>query len=756
MKTASFPCVLAALIVVFAILTQPAAAQPQDKERPKVALVLSGGAAKGIAHIGVLKVLEEAGIEPDLITGTSMGGIIGGLYAIGYRADSLEQLVLKQDWDQVLSDRVGLRNVIFEEKDYFENQLVSLPFLKWKVQTPSGLIKGQQIENLLTRLTLPAIGIRDFRDLPIPFRCVAADIVEGQPVVIDEGRLAWAMRASMAIPTAFTPVVRDSTILIDGGLIRNFPVEEAVAWDADIVIGVYTGWVKADAEELRSFSKILLQSGFLLSVQDAEEQRRMVDIYIEPDLSDYNAQDFSQADSIIKAGEAAAQRLLPELRQLADSLDAVAPQRPAKRLERPDSLCIDRLLVTGNRRYTDEEVIGKMELEAGTTYSIQQLQSSINHLVGTNYFEKVDYYFQEHDNQLTMVVDCEERAPTLLKTALNYDNYLGAGFRFNISSRNLLLRRSRLMLKSTVAENYRLRLNYLQYLGEQQNWMLINEWSLTRDEIPIFQNGFRNEEFRLTEALADLRLQKRLGTNMAIGLGVQREHLYFRPSVNPQLNFEQLDYINYNAYLFFELNSLNRNIFPTSGTRLSLEAKAISNSRYRLSSLNPELGVEGDSLFAFDTYFKLSLQSLSYIPLHERASLLLRPFAGLVTNPGNTFGDFFLIGAPQALTRRSIPFYGLKPNQIVAQFAFGMGIGYQHRLRPNLLLSVDADAALLARPGPYANQVPDPEQFVAGLGLSGSYNTLIGPVKLSLMYPLAVTSNGPQEVLLFLSIGHRF
>jgi NTE family protein len=181
-----------------------------------------------MAHIGVLKVLEEVGITPDIITGTSMGSIVGGLYAIGYRADSLEQLVLDQDWDQVLSDRVGLRNVIFEEKDFFENQLVSLPLRKGKVEAPQGLIRGQRIENLLTRLTVPAYSIRDFRQFPIPFRCVAADIAKGKPVVIDKGRLSEAMRASMAIPTVFTPVNRDSMLLVDGGLIRNFPGSESL------------------------------------------------------------------------------------------------------------------------------------------------------------------------------------------------------------------------------------------------------------------------------------------------------------------------------------------------------------------------------------------------------------------------------------------------------------------------------------------------------------------------------------------------
>lgn len=732
------------------------AQQAPAPQRPKVALVLSGGGAKGMAHIGVLKVLEEVGITPDVITGTSMGSIVGGLYAIGYRADSLEQLVLDQDWDQVLSDRVGLRNVIFEEKDFFENQLVSLPLRKGKVEAPQGLIRGQRIENLLTRLTVPAYSIRDFRQFPIPFRCVAADIAKGKPVVIDKGRLSEAMRASMAIPTVFTPVNRDSMLLVDGGLIRNFPVQEAKAWGADIVIGVYTGWIKASKEELKNFSKILLQSNFLMSVQDAEQQMPMVDYYIEPNLADFGAQDFSKADSIISRGERAARLMMPLLQQLADSL-AKPPAGPAPRALPPvDSFCIDHIQITGNQRFTAEEIIGKCNLKAGETYSIDDMQQGINRLVGTNYFEKVNYHFQEHVNQLTLVIDCLERAPTLLKTAINYDNYLGAGFLFNASARNLLLPGSRLMLTSTIAEQYRLHLNYLKYIDQQQRWAGIANFSLTRDEIPVFQDGRQNEAFTLIEALTDLRLQRRLGTDVALGLGLQREHLYFRSTISPQPVFERLDYVNHNAYAFLEVNTLNRNIFPTSGTRLTFEAKGINNHRYGFEGFNSNTDLNADSLIAFNAYLKIGLHSQSYIPLSERASLTLRPFAGLVTNPSNTFGDFFLIGAPTSLTRRSIPFYGLKPNQVVAQFTLGSGIGYQHFVTSKLLYAFNFNAALVAQPGPYSGLLPQLDEFMAGVGVSGGYNSMVGPVKLSLMYPLSTPSGFQREFLLFLSIGHRF
>ncbi len=744
------------LILLAAALSVSQLHAQHGRPRPKVGLVLSGGAAKGMAHVGVLKVLEEAGLEPDIITGTSMGSLIGGLYAIGYRADSLEALLLRQNWDRVLSDRVGLRNVILEEKAYFENQLFEIGYKDGRFVPPSGLIYGQQVDNLLAYLTLPAYKIPEFRNFPIPFRCVAADIVQGEPVVLDTGQLSKAMRASMAIPTLFTPVERSEQLLIDGGLIRNFPVEEAKAWDADIIIGVYTGYVKADADKLKNFSKILMQSGFLLSVQDAEAQMPLVDLYIEPDLTQYGAQDFQKADSIMLKGEQAARAVLPQLKQLRDSLNAFGRKAPAPQLEMPDSFCIDKIAIVGNIRYTESEIRGRSGLETGRSYTPQDIENGINRLMGTNKFKKVTYQIRGEGPQVQLQLNCIERSPNLIKTAVNFDNYSNAGFRFNITSRNALLPASRLMLNSVINENYRFHLNYLKYLDDQQQYAWITELALTRDKIPVFENGTQDEEYSLVEGLVDFKLQRRLNPNLGLGLGVQQENLFFNPRVGAGNLFERLNYTNYNLYTFLELNSLNRNIFPTSGTRLSAELKGLSNQRFEVDGVNSDAGLNRDSLFSIRPYMKFSFRSQSYVPTSQRGSLKLSAFFGLVTNPDNTFGDFFLVGAPEALTRRSIPFYGLSTNHLVAQAALGGGIGYQHFFRHNMFYALDANAGFFAAPQSAEEAELELDQFILGLGLTGGLNTLIGPVKLTLMYPFAGNVNTSKDLKLFLSIGHRF
>ena len=208
-----------------------------DRQRPRVGLALSGGGAKGFAHIGVLKVLESAGVPIDCISGTSMGSIVGALYAIGYSVDEIEAIALESDWEDIFSDAITRRDRPIEQKLVEDRYLLSLPLVGTKIGLPRGLIAGQKVSALLDRLTLPVHGQTSFRELPIPFSCVATDIVTGEAVVLDSGFLPEAIRASMAIPSAFTPVEIDGRLLVDGMLVRNFPVQDVIDLGADLVVG---------------------------------------------------------------------------------------------------------------------------------------------------------------------------------------------------------------------------------------------------------------------------------------------------------------------------------------------------------------------------------------------------------------------------------------------------------------------------------------------------------------------------------------
>ena len=221
-----------------------------------------------MAHIGIIRAMEKAGLTPDYITGTSMGSIVGALYAIGYSSDDIESIVTNVDWDVLLSNKIPLNQITFEEKSYYGRYIAELPVNGIKVGLPKGLIEGQKLSEQLSRLTRSVHDIEDFNNLPIPFACVAADIATGEPIVLNKGSLAEAIRASMAIPTVFTPVEIDGHLLVDGGLVRNFPVEEIIDMGADIVIGVFVSSDLSSKEELDDLVSLLTQSAFVTSAFD--------------------------------------------------------------------------------------------------------------------------------------------------------------------------------------------------------------------------------------------------------------------------------------------------------------------------------------------------------------------------------------------------------------------------------------------------------------------------------------------------------
>ena len=262
----------------------------QDQPRKKVGVVLKGGGAKGFVHIGALKVLEEAGIPIDYIAGTSMGAIVGGLYAVGYDAGMLDSIATTQDWLYLLSDNVPRENLPSPLKDASERYLISLPYqleLKkrsGKLSLPSGMVMGQNLYNLFLNLTIGYQDPMHFDNLPIPFGCIAADIRTGKEVALREGVLAQAMRASMAIPGMFAPVEIDSMLLIDGGIVNNYPADLVKAMGADVVIGLDI-LPDTDAKEKYkgSMIEVIMGLGNFLDKGKEAENRRNTDILFTAD-----------------------------------------------------------------------------------------------------------------------------------------------------------------------------------------------------------------------------------------------------------------------------------------------------------------------------------------------------------------------------------------------------------------------------------------------------------------------------------------
>ena len=223
--TSPFTYLKIVVLVSIGTIISPNIIYSQDSinQRPKVGYVLSGGGAKGMAHVGVLKVLEEVGLQPDYITGTSMGSIMGGLYAVGYSAEDISNIIIETDWSAILTNKIPSNEVIYSRKHEYKRSIIELPIYNGKPELPSGLVEGQKLSELFSRLTWNTAGISDFKEFPTPYACIATDIVSAEKLVMNKGDLMTAMRSSMAIPTVFTPVIYDSNkVLVDGGVVRTY------------------------------------------------------------------------------------------------------------------------------------------------------------------------------------------------------------------------------------------------------------------------------------------------------------------------------------------------------------------------------------------------------------------------------------------------------------------------------------------------------------------------------------------------------
>ena len=286
------------LVVLLLLFTYTAFSQDTTtvKPRPKVGLVLSGGGAKGAAHIGVLKYIEEAGIPIDYITGTSMGSIVGGMYALGYKSDEILEIISNVDWSKLISNDVGRKKISFARKHEDNTLLFTIPFSvkldendmqakSFRNSLPSGVITGDNLINLFNSLAVGYSDPIEFSELPIPFACVATNMINGEADILNKGLFTKSLRASMAIPVLFDPVKIDGNLYVDGGLVSNFPVEECRAMGADYIIGVsMSPGLEGNPENLSSIISQVKQLKEIITDKDFDEYNEFCDIFISPDL----------------------------------------------------------------------------------------------------------------------------------------------------------------------------------------------------------------------------------------------------------------------------------------------------------------------------------------------------------------------------------------------------------------------------------------------------------------------------------------
>ena len=360
--------------------------------RPKIGLTLSGGGAKGLAHIGILKAIDSAGLKIDYITGTSMGAIMGSLYAAGYSGNEIERMARKIDWDVLLSNQISLPVLSMEEKEEYNRFNIELPYINKKIRLPSGVIKGQELDLKFSELFAPYYQIKDFNKFKIPFKCMATDLETGELVVLENGNITSAVRASMAIPSVFTDVTIDGKRLLDGGLVRNFPVKNVIEMGADYVIGsnVSSGLSKKD--KINNPVDVILQLAFYKEALDFKEEVPLTDLYIYMPVEKYGTGSFGSSKQIINRGIEVGKKYYTQFKKLADSV-ALFPDTEIKQPASvsDDSVFIKEIEIAGLKKTTSSFFIHMMNFNTNQYYNSLTISKAIRRAYGSRYYNSITY-----------------------------------------------------------------------------------------------------------------------------------------------------------------------------------------------------------------------------------------------------------------------------------------------------------------------------------------------------------------------------
>ncbi len=630
--------------------------QAQDGKTPKVGLVLSGGGAKGFAHIGTLKVIDSLGIKVDYIAGTSMGSIIGALYAAGYSGKQLDSIFKSLDFDALINDKFPRASKSFYERDNAEKYLTSLPFDKFKISLPSGLSRGQNVYDLLYRLLLPVSDLNDFEDLPTPFFCIATNIETGEPVLLDEGNLAEAILASGAFPSLFQPVMIDDKLLIDGGVTNNYPVEELRAKGMDIIIGVDVQDGLKDRTDLKTAPDILMQINNFRTINAMKNKKQLTDIYIKPDITSFSVISFDEGVDIINEGEKAAILRIEDLKTLKSKLNT---KREHPKIVIPDSIRIREVLFNGNKRYTRSYLKGKLKYRGEKYMPYSAFKKGINNVITTNNFDAFRYELEplEEADTYRMIADVKEsETSTFLKLGVHYDALYKSAALVNITKKRLLYKNDIASLDVVLGDNIRYKFDYFldkgfyisigvmsRYNQFERN---INAALVLEDDNPLL-NNINKLGVELQDQTNRIYLQTLLAKDFALSLGGEHKRLKITSEIllsenqEDDIVFENTDY--FSLYGTLLLDTYDNRYFPNKGFYVNSDFHWYIGASDFNSNFNNFSIAKADLGYAFSIGNKVSvnLQPSGGFQLGSRATNFLNfAIGGYGHNFINNFSSF--------------------------------------------------------------------------------------------------------------------
>lgn len=604
--------------------------------RPKVGLVLSGGGAKGAAHIGVLKYIEEAGIPIDYIAGTSMGSIVGGMYALGYSSDEILDIISSVDWDRLISNNVERKKISFFEKSVKNTQIITVPFSvkidEEKLQSksfrnslPNGLVSGDNLINLFNSLSVGYSDFMSFDELPIPFICIATNMISGEADILDKGEFTKSLRASMAIPILFDPIKMDETLYVDGGLTSNFPVEQCRAMGADYIIGVsMSPGLEENTEKLSSILSQVKQLKEIITDKDFESYHQQCDIFISPDLKGVGMLSFN-AESVARVTQSGYEAALaqevdfnllkdkiysPEEHAVADSLTKKKAINILK-----NEVLISKIELVGVGKGIERWMRRACTIRVGDSVCKADIDESVSLYFGTGSYESITYTL--HNDPAT-TDGYILRFNFVEKPHHNF----GLGFRFD--SQDMLSVLLRLGINSNRMSGFKANLD--TKLGGNQ-WLNLNmsyghllypkvnvSYHFRNSELDVYDMDKLDMNEKFLQHKFRFYLSENYSRTFSLGVGVEAEILTPKKTMYSLYDAVAMDYKSVNtlgtfAYLSFD--NRNRSRFATRGVkgRIDFTWKDGIISNKHIEKLH-----FGSAVFGFESYVPIVEDRLVFIP----------------------------------------------------------------------------------------------------------------------------------------------
>ncbi|MGF1680141.1 patatin-like phospholipase family protein [Photobacterium minamisatsumaniensis] len=618
-------------VIVFTTLCFPLTnVQAKTVDRPQIGVVLSGGGAKGAAHIGVLSVLEEYRIPVDVITGTSMGAYVGGMYAMGFSAQEVHQRTLQANWQSGYNDRVGRNDLVLRRKKQNDNYQIYSDIgisLEGEYQSKPGAFQGQGMATLLGQLTDNLPTLNSFDDLAIPYRSVATDIVSVQPAVLSSGHLATAMQASMTVPGALQPVRINDQVLVDGGVVNNMPVDAAQALGADVIIAVDLRDALFQEQELNSALNIIGQLTTFMTNSSTDQQKALMgegDIYLQPDVSFMLAPDFGKMEQAYVAGRKVALDALPKLLHYQLSEDDYRQYLTAK-LDRRSQLTassayyIDRIEIENNTRRPDQALLALLELETQRVITNSELDEAVKRLNSQDIFERITYQIDNQGTENVLKVEVREKSwgPGYLNLKFSFEDDFANRSDFSFGAQYIYTDLTEkggewqfewlLGSWKQVNTSFYIPLDYKKevFVATGVGWSReVREFQLSQEQgdlIGLPKGSVVETEYEQFNGFAELGWNLQPWSAIAIGYQVDSGQVN---EINGSNDSNGQDYTAHGPYVSFAYDNLDNFYFPREGFLFDAELGfGMSQSK-----LNGEEKISNENLF----YSMELMKPLSY------------------------------------------------------------------------------------------------------------------------------------------------